>query len=108
MNRWFTFRQRNMRIYDGEPRVYRVSLYAVDRAGNKPAKVGSARLVVKKRASRRRTAQLVDHHSVSARSAGAARFAMTGPRPAVQRLVLPAWLSEQRRELVARLVERAE
>jgi photosystem II stability/assembly factor-like uncharacterized protein len=52
-NRWYTFRSRGVQIYDGSPGVYWVSLYARDRAGNKPARVGTARLVVLRRPTRR-------------------------------------------------------
>ena len=70
MNRWFTFRNKDFTVYDGSPGVYRVSLYAVDRAGNTPVAAGSTRLVVKRRPHRRAAAPVVRELFRSARHAG--------------------------------------
>ena len=102
-NRWFTFIDRGIRIYDGQPRTYRVTLYAKDRAGNEPAKVGSALLVVKKR-PKKRSAAPVRSFSLTATGAGAGRVTVLGgPGQSSAVTSLPAWLPERVREAVLRM-----
>ena len=105
-NRWFTFIDRHCRIYDGQPRTYRVKLYARDRAGNEPAKVGSALLVVKKRPKKRSAAPVRDF-SVTAASVAAGRVAVLGGSEQSSAVTsLPAWLPARVREAVLRLARR--
>ena len=109
-NRWYTFSQKGFRFYDGSPGVYRVSLHALDRAGNEPLAVGSTRIVVKRRPSRRSAEPIVREISRSSsglvdgyrgpvieRGAGVARGAAAA---------LPAWLPGRVREALAALAER--
>jgi photosystem II stability/assembly factor-like uncharacterized protein len=110
MNRWYTFRQKGFRFYDGSPGVYRVSLYAADRAGNKPVEVGSARIVVKRRPARRAGEPVL--REVTRASAGVARgiggFAVSPRAPLVRHeaTALPGWLPQRVRDALAELAAR--
>ena len=80
-----------------------MTLYATDRAGNEPAKVGSALLVVKKR-PKRRAETPVRSFSLTAAGADAGRVTVLGgPGTTSARAALPGWLPERVRKAVLRL-----